>query len=577
MSIQMVTITGPVLTPSGEAVLSGTVECRLSAPAHVIDSDGHEVLVAMMTRFRLAGGALPADCKLAPVDLMTPSGLHYDVTFNVRTAAGPETWSIKWAPVASATPVYIGAVPRLDEVPGIAVTTEAAVSASVLAAATASKDAAAASALAAAGSESAAAGSAAAALAAIATFDPQVVLSAIAHPAGYVPAPDEFWVLLATQDAAAPTVTAFSVPATYGSLVIPISTFTATDDIEVTGYLITESATPPAANDPGWVAQAPTATTAGGVGARTFYAWAKDAAENVSASVTASCTITIVDETAPVVTAFVIPATSATLAVPITTFTATDAVGVTGYKVQESATPPLAGDAGWSGSAPTQYVFATEGAKTLWAFAKDAAGNVSAAASDTTTITIPANVILNPGLETQGAGDSTTADGWTLSVTTASALIRIGTDGGVTPHGGSWMAKHTQATTGTTNLNRQDITGDQYRASAGTFTAWLRTLTNVAPTDSTRAIFATVIAYDAGSVELARVVPIIAGNATVTGGNTSQRITLNTGAWVQVSLDIRTALDAALGANLANVHHVYIGLRSTGTGAFTFYADDLSF
>ena len=55
------------------------------------------------------------------------------------------------------------------------------------------------------------------------------------------------------------------------------------------------------------------------------------------------------DTTPPVVTAFTIPATATTLAVPISSFTATDNIGVTGYLVTESATAPLASATGWSG------------------------------------------------------------------------------------------------------------------------------------------------------------------------------------------------------------------------------------
>jgi hypothetical protein len=90
------------------------------------------------------------------------------------------------------------------------------------------------------------------------------------------------------------------------------------------------------------------------------------------------------DTTAPTITAFVIPATTSSLTVPITTFTATDAVGVTGYCVTETND---SGTCSWSGSAPVQHVFGTAGAKTLYAFAKDFAGNISTSASDGVTIT----------------------------------------------------------------------------------------------------------------------------------------------------------------------------------------------
>ena len=96
------------------------------------------------------------------------------------------------------------------------------------------------------------------------------------------------------------------------------------------------------------------------------------------------------DTTAPTVTNFTIPSTATSLTVPITTFTASDNVAVTGYLITESTTPPSSGATGWTGSAPTSYTFASAGVKTLYAWAKDAAGNVSAVfASQTVVITLP--------------------------------------------------------------------------------------------------------------------------------------------------------------------------------------------
>jgi hypothetical protein len=54
------------------------------------------------------------------------------------------------------------------------------------------------------------------------------------------------------------------------------------------------------------------------------------------------------DTTKPVVTAFTIPSTATSLTVSVSSFTATDNIGVSGYKITESATAPLSGDAGWS-------------------------------------------------------------------------------------------------------------------------------------------------------------------------------------------------------------------------------------
>ena len=83
------------------------------------------------------------------------------------------------------------------------------------------------------------------------------------------------------------------------------------------------------------------------------------------------------------VSGFTIPATSSSLAVTISTFTATDAVGVTGYRVTETSTTPAATATGWTTARPASYTFSSAGAKTLYAWAKDAAGNISAPLSST--------------------------------------------------------------------------------------------------------------------------------------------------------------------------------------------------
>lgn len=94
------------------------------------------------------------------------------------------------------------------------------------------------------------------------------------------------------------------------------------------------------------------------------------------------------DSTAPTVTSFT--ATSGVASpIPITAFTATDAVGVTGYWVGESSGVPSLADAGWSATAQTSYTTASTGAITLYARARDAAGNISSAA--TQSVTVPAS------------------------------------------------------------------------------------------------------------------------------------------------------------------------------------------
>ncbi|KAF0232728.1 MAG: hypothetical protein FD181_3850, partial [Prolixibacteraceae bacterium] len=56
---------------------------------------------------------------------------------------------------------------------------------------------------------------------------------------------------------------------------------------------------------------------------------------------------------------------------------------------------PLAANTGWTATAPTSYSFATEGAKTLYAWARDAAGNVSSSLSAQVVITLPLEYVIN--------------------------------------------------------------------------------------------------------------------------------------------------------------------------------------
>jgi len=205
--------------------------------------------------------------------------------------------------------------------------------------------------------------------------------------AGNVSAVKSATVVVTLPDTAAPLVS-FSLPATATNLTIVVSSFTATDNVAVTGYLINRIVTPPAASAAGWTASAPASVTAV-EGSNTFYAWAKDAAGNVSAVKSASVVVTIppvADIAAPVVS-FTLPATATSLTVPVSGLSATDNVAVTGYLINKIATPPAASAAGWTASAPAS-VTAVAGSNTFYAWAKDAAGNVSAVKSATVVVTI---------------------------------------------------------------------------------------------------------------------------------------------------------------------------------------------
>lgn len=136
-------------------------------------------------------------------------------------------------------------------------------------------------------------------------------------------------------DTIAPTITAFSIPATSNSLTIQIITLTATDNVAVTGYLITETSTTPSATAAGWTTNAPTSYTFNSPGTKTLYAWAKDSAGNISTGKSATVTITInTSDTTPPTPPTNLTANNVTdTSISLSWSASTDNVGVAGYKI----------------------------------------------------------------------------------------------------------------------------------------------------------------------------------------------------------------------------------------------------
>lgn len=189
--------------------------------------------------------------------------------------------------------------------------------------------------------------------------------------------------------AGAPATVIIDTTAPEATLSAPDLTATRTIDVTaggsdangLTGYYISEGETAPAAEDEGWTASAPESFTLAdtGDGERTIYLWTKDPALNVSDA--ASATV-VLDTTVPTLTLSV-PGATASLTIDVTV-EATDASDIAGYYVSESSSPPAAGSEGWSAEAPTSFDLAAgdDGDRTVYAWAKDAAGNVSDAATD---------------------------------------------------------------------------------------------------------------------------------------------------------------------------------------------------
>jgi hypothetical protein len=180
--------------------------------------------------------------------------------------------------------------------------------------------------------------------------------------------------------------------------------------------MITETSTQPLANDPRWVVTEPATFTFSSAGARTAYAWAKDAAGNVSLAAVANVTITLANTTPPAIASFSMPPVATSLRVDVTRFMATDDVGVTGFMIKEVNAPPLAGDAGWTETAPTSFTFSSAGAKTAFSWVKDAAGNVSPVAQANVTIQFTTAILKISTQGTLAAGSSLSGVGITVNL-----------------------------------------------------------------------------------------------------------------------------------------------------------------
>jgi hypothetical protein len=222
----------------------------------------------------------------------------------------------------------------------------------------------------------------------------------------------------ATVDKTKPTVTVFTLPAAMNNLTVPVTTITATDNVAVGSYQITESATAPAADDSNWKSTKPTSyafASDAADGSKTLYAWAKDTSGNVSLSKSATVTI---DRALPVVSAFSVPAIVNSLTVPVTTLTASDNNAVAGYLITASSTVPTVATAGWSATKPVKFQATTAGSTTLYAWVKDTAGNVS---TDISNATATVNIDMTKPVVDTFTVTTPVTDGLTIPVTAINA------------------------------------------------------------------------------------------------------------------------------------------------------------
>jgi len=178
-------------------------------------------------------------------------------------------------------------------------------------------------------------------------------------------------------------------------------TLAATDGIGVTGYYVSNSSSTPSSSDSGWTTVSSTTnysasasfTLAGICGTNSVYVWFRDTAGNVSSRYSDSITlVTDCDSSRP--------SGSITINNPLSyswnstsisvSLSATDNVGVTGYYFSTISSSPSASASGWTAVSSTTNFSANVtltisngyGTKFVYAWFKDAAGNVSSRSSD---------------------------------------------------------------------------------------------------------------------------------------------------------------------------------------------------
>lgn len=121
MAIPTTTITGTIVLPDGSAPYEATIEAEISQAGAYLD-DGHSHLAIDSVHVHCPLGVIPT-FALIPNDAITPAGTYYRVT--IRTKETSTSIAVRnvvlWQVDSAPDPIDIGAVIRLDAVPGLAV------------------------------------------------------------------------------------------------------------------------------------------------------------------------------------------------------------------------------------------------------------------------------------------------------------------------------------------------------------------------------------------------------------------------------------------------------------------------
>jgi len=182
----------------------------------------------------------------------------------------------------------------------------------------------------------------------------------------------------------------------------------ASDDVEVTEYYASESSEPPTAKTKGWskfkrnVEFNLKKGGSLGIHPRTVYVWFKDAAGNISESLSASISLGVYDTTAPeAISVAIDEGAESTLNSTVTlALEATDDDAVSSYFASESDVAPESQVDGWQDyESSVSYAFdnSSAGTKNVYVWFKDAAGNVSESVTD--AIELRNRVVVSTGAD----------------------------------------------------------------------------------------------------------------------------------------------------------------------------------
>lgn len=174
-------------------------------------------------------------------------------------------------------------------------------------------------------------------------------------------------------------------------------TLSATDDYGVTEMRVANGADPSGATWQGYATTLPWTLTAGD-GTKTVSVQYRDAANNVSTTATDTITLTTPDTTPPTGTVSINGGAASTDTTAVTlTLSASDNVGVTDMRIANGADPSGASWQPYATSLPWTLT-AGDGTKTVSVQYRDAANNISTAATDTIDYAAPVAPIPTTGL-----------------------------------------------------------------------------------------------------------------------------------------------------------------------------------